>query len=242
MKKLYQKSWHNIDFSSFAILDSNALADETFYEKFYKIFFTKYNSFDELDNQWKESKYDTAKEILKLIGNNQKNVLSIGCGIGITEKYIIEHFTNINLIALEPSLDALRWLKELEGIQVVNGYFPDALLIIQKEINCSVAFANAIDYVFDNVQYKLFLRSIIEYGINEFIMISVSVDKSSFFDNVKQKMKSYLEQIGLYDLGQFWGYMRTVEEHSTIMIEAGFNVVELVYENADTIIIKAIIK
>ena len=62
MKRLYQKQWHGIPFSSFAEISSKKLADSEFYDKFYREFFKKYNDFNEIDQWWQDLK------IMLLIG------------------------------------------------------------------------------------------------------------------------------------------------------------------------------
>lgn len=84
MIKFWQINWFDIEFSSFATLNPNRLADEEFYDKFYKEFFNKFNSYDDLPSRWKQDKKVLADFIFEQIKEKQK-VLSIGCGSGFIE-------------------------------------------------------------------------------------------------------------------------------------------------------------
>jgi len=86
MRKFWQKNWFDIEFNSFATLNPNTLADEIFYDKFYKEFFNKFNSYDELPSGWRQDKKILANFILEQIKFwNKQKVLSIGCGNGFIE-------------------------------------------------------------------------------------------------------------------------------------------------------------
>ena len=235
MIRLFQSEWHKIKFNSFIICSQKKIADEKFYNSFYSEFFNKFNSFDDLDESWICYKKDIAKQILKQ-SDSKMNILSIGCGIGIVEKYLIEQRQNINITAIEPSANTSQWIADIPRISLYYGYFPD---VLKSNVKFDLAYANCIDYVFEDKQYLEFLKSIVNYGIKEFLTISVSYYKPSFKLYLKESVKDILGLFGLYQRGQFWGYLRTIEEQINIMKEAGFNNVLLVYQSDNTIIIKA---
>ena len=237
MIKLYQKEWHNIEFNNFTNCDKNNIATEEFYDKFYKEFFKKYHNFDDLNSSWVKYKISIADKILEEI-NDKKNILSIGCGIGIVEKYIVNKLSNINLTAIEPSKNVSRWIKDISTIDLKDGYFPNILVNKQK---FDFVYANGIDYVFNNNDYDKFLKSIVDYGIKEFIMISASYYIPSTKVYVKDFIKDILSSIGLYNRYQFWGYQRSIDEQFSAMEKAGFNNISLIYQSNNTIIIKAVI-
>lgn len=235
MIKMYQKEWHGIEFESFATCDINNIPDQAFYDSFYNEFFDKFSCFDDLDPAWVDYKIAIAKKLIGEIGN-KKNILSIGSGIGIVEGYIAKKMPNTNLVATEPSVNVSRWISNVSNIDLIDGYFPEAL---SKDLMFDLAFANGIDYVFNNNEYEDFLKSIIEYGIKEFVMVSVSYYRPGVKSYIKQNAKKILNILGLYSFGQFWGYMRTIEEQKKLLFKAGFSKVELTFQSNDTIIMKA---
>ena len=235
MKKMYQKEWHGIEFKSFSTSDINNIAGQDFYDIFYKKFFDKFSCFNDLDPSWVDYKTNIAKNIIREIGE-KKHILSIGCGIGIVEEYVAKKNPNISLVVTEPSINVSRWIRDIPNIDLIDGYFPQALSKNQK---FDMAFANGIDYVFNNYEYESFLKSIIEYGIEEFVMISVSYYRPGIKSYIKQSAKKILNILGLYDYGQFWGYMRTIDEQKKLMLKSGFSRVELMLQSNDTIIINA---
>lgn len=52
MRPFYQKEWHGISFTSFTDRFTNKIADDEFYQFYYRKFFTKYSHFHELDKNW----------------------------------------------------------------------------------------------------------------------------------------------------------------------------------------------
>ena len=238
MIKFYQSQWHGIDFKSFTTCNAKIIADEDFYNDFYREFFIKYKSFNDLGETWLKYKHNIADEIIKQL-DVKHTILSIGCGIGVVENYITEKQSNINILAIEPSQNTSRWIKNTSNIILKDGYFPD---VLDDNLNIDLAYANAIDYVFDDVEYLKFLKSVVDYGINDFLMISVSYYKPSLKLFVKEFIKDIVTSFGLYKRGQFWGYLRTIEEQINFMKLAGFDSVSLEYQSEDTIILKGKIR
>ena len=235
MIKSYQKDWHGIEFSDFAQCDVNNIAAKDFYDKFYEVFFEKFKCFDDLDKNWVTYKNQIAEVILDEI-NNKKNILSIGCGIGIVEKYLIEHMSKINLTAIEPSSNVSRWIKNLDRINIKDGYFPD---ILDPKVKFDIAYANGVDYVFNNTEYHSFLKSFVDYGIKELLVVSVSYYKPSFKLYSKAVIKNILIKMRLYRGRQFWGFNRSIKEQFGAIKKAGFENISLVYKSDSTIVIKA---
>lgn len=67
MQRMYQNEWQGIQFEEFANLSSTQLADGQFYEKFYKAFFDRYRSWDDIDHDWRNQKKIVAGFLLSLI-------------------------------------------------------------------------------------------------------------------------------------------------------------------------------
>lgn len=88
---------------------------------------------------------------------------------------------------------------------------------------------NATEYVFDKDALIQFLNCIKDYGVKRFLLVSASIYDASFapLRLIKDTIKLILSQMGLYELGQFWGYMRTPDEFANAFKEAGFEKIEM---------------
>lgn len=236
MIKLYQNQWHGIPFANFIKCSSKNIATKELYDKFYYNFFEKFSSFADLDVKWVNYKLSIADKLIAEV-KNKTNILSIGCGIGIVEKHLVENIKNINLTAIEPSENVSRWIRNIDRINLYDGYFPG---VLNTDIVFDLAFANGVDYVFNNNEYETFLKSIINYGIKEFILISASVYKTrTVKETMKEAIKTVLSTVKLYDRDQFWGYQRTVNEQIIMLRKSGFSHTSLLHEVGNTVIIKA---
>jgi SAM-dependent methyltransferase len=237
MIKLYQSAWHDINFKSFTECSDKKIADKVFYDKYYEQFFDKFKGFEDLDKDWVKYKILIANKLIKEI-QSKKNILSIGCGIGIVEKHIVENVKDINITAIEPSENTSKWIKGISQIKVKDGYFPG---ILDVDLSFDMSFSNTVDYVFNDKEYEIFLKSIVDYGIKDFILISSSKYKPSLKISIKNLIKNILSYVGLYDRHQFWGYCRTLNEQTIMLKKSGFNVTSVIYESDDTIIIRALV-
>ena len=235
MKRFYQAEWHNIYFKDFGV-SSSELPTKNFYDQFYEIFFNKYASFKDLDESWVNYKLQIADHINKVV-KNKTNILSIGSGIGIVEDELTNLNSKYRIKSIEPSENASKWVKNNPHISIIDGYFPECL---EKGLNFDLVYANNIDYVFDRDEYRSFLKSIIDYGVSDFLVVSsalynLKVGFSLFF-------KEVLGSLGLIDRltdGQFWGYLRSESEHKEALTEAGFNKVTITKLGKDTILLRA---
>jgi len=235
MKKFYQTEWHEIYFTSFAS-PSSELPTQKFYDMFYDRFFIKYKNFNELDEGWVTYKTKVAKHIENIV-EQSSSVLSIGSGIGIVEDILTKSNKNIEVVAIEPSQNASKWVRSNPNIRLFDGYFPECL---DEELRVDLAYANNIDYVFDKDEYRLFLKSVVDYGISDFLIITtanytVKTALSSFVKSLLGAMKIIEKLNG----GQFWGYLRSKSEHRNALIEAGFNEIKISMLGKDTVLIRA---
>ena len=235
MKKFYQDEWHEIYFKDIAE-PSHKLPEKDFYNTYYDNFFKKYNNFNQLEPGWVSYKIEIANFIKSII-NDGDNILSIGCGIGIVEDVLVKSMNNIKITALEPSINATKWIRDIPNIYLVDGYFPEAL---NKKIDFNLAYANNIDYVFNEKEYELFLKSVIQYGIKDFLVISSA--NYNLKTALSLSIKSILGLLGIIrklSEGQFWGYLRTKKQHKKALLNAGFKNVEMLKLGKDTIMIRA---
>jgi SAM-dependent methyltransferase len=229
MKKLYQSEWHNISFKSFSKISSKRIADETFYHAFYEQFFKKYSSWSDLDPQWLELKKNTAdfiKKNKKII--KESKILSIGCGLGLIEKTLIEEGF-VNLEINEVSINPLTWLSPYIAANKIHiGQFPDCL---PTDCHFDFIYLAGIEYFFDQNQLIQFLRLVKDRLKKEGIclLISWSIDKEDekrILIKIKEFTKQLLISFGFlvkYRQMQFWGYIRKRADFFEAMFASGFS-------------------
>lgn len=222
MRKIYEKEWFGIDFKSFAVLDSKRLADINFYGNFYDKFYKRFNSYEELPDDWKTGKRLVADFILQQ-ANSQDRLLSIGCGNGYIEYLLRKKERNIT--AIEPSLKATEFLKRYCDLKLYNGYFPQCLKDAD-DTSFDLAYMSATEYCFSDNELLNLLKEIRHLEIKSFILISVSIYKASPVRLLKDTAKLLLSNLGLRDLDQFWGYSRTPKEFAYLFKTAGFQNIE----------------
>src|ERR1700692_2406921 len=109
MRRIYQSEWQSIPFSSFANPSSKRLAGADFYDAFYVEFFKRYQNWDQLSPKWRETKKTWANFIATRTRNRPK-VLSVGCGLGIVERYLGAQNPQIDLTIHEIAPSSWHWV------------------------------------------------------------------------------------------------------------------------------------
>ena len=236
MKKQFQDSWHGIDFNKFIEVSADKVAGQEFYDCFYEEFFKKYKSFLEIPDSYIEKKLLVVVRYLEQKCQSKNSVLSIGCGIGLIEKLLIDgQKVQTKIIGVEPSRIAIKWISKNPKAEVYNGFFPDVFTDVN--LSFDFAYARAIEYIFDQEEYVDFLRSVVDYGIKEFSIISVSIHRQAVTDVLKEAVKICLNKINMYNRGQLWGYMRTEKDHRNAFLKAGFQRIHVQKLDRSTIVI-----
>jgi hypothetical protein len=208
MRKIWQTEWFEIQFDTFISVDQKNIANEKFYEKFYE----KFKSFEDLPQDYRKNKIDIANFIISSSKKYNK-VMSIGCGNGIIESHIKKH-SDKTILAIEPSNNS-KWIKNTAGVEFISGFFPAC---VESE-NYEFGYCSSIDYVFNDEEYLDFLSKVYKYNFQEFYLLEVITPSN----NLLRRVKNLLIMIGLYTpKGQFWGYLRTIDEHLIILKQAGF--------------------
>lgn len=136
------------------------------------------------------------------------------------EKFYTEFFKKWGgeLMAIEPSKVASKWISQNSKIDFVNGYFPDS---IKSDENFDFAYMCYVDYVFDNKSYITLLKNVKNYPINDFLLVGVSTYSQNLIQTIKYNIKKLLSIFGSFNQ-QLWGYLRTIDEHKNILKEAGY--------------------
>ena len=218
MMKLYQFSWLGINFSELNIKKySNRQADKNFYYLFYKFLFKKYQNLDKLPKPWLKHKINIAKFLhkisIKKIKKKNINLLSIGCGLGLIENYLSQK--NLVITATECQSISTRFLKK-----EIN-FLETKKLTQFKNKYYDIIFASGIDYVFTNNEYQKFLINLKKIDCKYVIFTDIIImSKLEIYI-------SYLKSIIKYKyFGQFWGWIRPVNEHLNIFKESGFKIIK----------------
>ena len=119
-KMIWQVEWQNIEFSNLDVkLHFFRRASTRFYSQFYLKLFDKYSGYDSLPSSWRDDKFKTAKEVSKFLTKEMK-VMSVGCGLGFVEKSLIDLKPNCKIDAYDFSATSVKWLHEIEGVQVLS--------------------------------------------------------------------------------------------------------------------------
>jgi hypothetical protein len=233
MMKTYCYEWFGIKFNSFAVPSHRKLADAKFYNEFYNEFYNRFQSYAELPESYRKSKNEIADFLFEIVKNKNK-ILSIGCG----NCYVEQRLSNLLLenseqlikfgqiiTAIDPGIKLSSiWLKA-QNVKLLKGYFPDDLEIREK---FDVGYASNIDYAFTDELYLKFLKSTVDFGIKDFILTDIITPPSLPISVlIKNIIKDLLSDLNLYEPRQFWGYLRTINEHEAFLRKAGFSHIEV---------------
>lgn len=228
MQKTYQNQWFEIPFKSITNPSFKKLADQDFYDNFYKSFFEKFSSYDDLPSSYRKQKLAIASFIANQLQPDD-SILSIGCGIGVIENALAQEH-KLSLTAIEPSQKALKWLAQNPNVTTIPSYFPSPLLQNKKY---SLIYACSIEYTLNNEDYLKFLRLIKQTDATHYLMISHSTYKPNF--------RSFLARLNalrcLHSM-QFWGYLRTQKEQQNLLVQAGFKCLASGYLDKNTFWVK----
>ena len=225
MKPVFVKKWHGIDLLSIYKGDSRQRPDNNFYSNFYKEFFKSHLGWSDLNPNWVDHKMNNARFILSRLSERGRT-LSIGCGLGIIEKFLLENGLN-NLEIQEISEEPLHWIKPLFSDNAIHiGIFPECLNSSEK---FEYIYISIIDYCFNQDEWITFLKSVREH-LNDnghCLVVSPSFRLANYSAQeiclwIKARVKHVLSFFGLYNLGQMMGWRRSRDEFLNAMEKAGF--------------------
>ena len=227
MRRLYTREWQGIPFSSFAKTSTSHLADSDFYNSFYRTFFDRYKNYGELDPEWRKTKDELSEWLVNRFASGGK-VLSVGCGLGYIEQDMFGKYGDvIELHVQDYAGEAHRWLQGVlpeDRIHRANSHSED---IGQYDL----IYLSAVDYALQDKELEELLARLgpALTPAGELIMISSSFVGDSTLGRAwawcKDAAKALLERLGLYNRGQFWGWMRTRDEYQSVIRSAGYKAV-----------------
>lgn len=223
MLKIYQKSWHSINFCDLEIeISKENLPSDNFYVEFYKKFSEKYDNLDNLDQNWLTLKKNAADQISKYLGNSKDlSILSVGAGLGIIERRLFD-LGYQNLYIHEVSETATLYSKEfIKSQNIFIGNFPNC---VNSKERFDYILLGGIEYLFDDAELLKLLQDVerLMHKKSKLIILSWSIEKENIFFKIKHKIKNLLIDFGLLNPGQFWGYSRGLKELSELANNVGF--------------------
>ena len=107
--------------------------------------------------------------------------------------------------------------------------------MLDRKKEFDYAYANNIDYVFNDEEYVLFLKSIVDYGIKDFTVITSA--KYNFIIGFKLILRNFLN-FPNSSKSQLWGYLRSISDHKRAFSESGFKFVKITNFGKDSLIIR----
>ena len=194
-----------------------------------------------MEPDWIDHKINSARFIQSRL-EGMKRVLSIGCGIGIIEKYLFESGVK-RLEIHEVSEEPLHWIRPHFANEAIHiGVLPKCLSSLGKY---DYIFLSAIDYGFKEQEWAELLMAIkkILNPTGRCLVVSSTFYLSDFYWSelkfwVKFKLKFILSLFGFYDLGQLVGWRRNLRGFQSAMVTAGFNIIEEGFLGQDAILSK----
>jgi len=231
MTPMYQADWLGIQFRDIAPVSATTRADGTFYNAFYEKFFARYQHWDELGAEWLRCKQAVATMIRGLMledGRPPRSVLSVGCGNGCIEHFLLEANPSLALDVVDVSEQALRWIRhELDPRHLFVGTFPECL---PSDRTYDLIFVNAFDYSLTTKEFVAFIRearSRLADG-GALLVISMSLETPSdvlrrVARHTRAAFVRVIDTFGMNRAWQFWGWYRSEADYLASMRAGGFS-------------------
>ena len=224
MTKLYQTEWNGIslyDISNRLGKPLDIIASCDFYMEFYR--------------QLSENGWDLQKEFLedkKLLGklvfskiNPEKsdNIISLGAGLGICELEAIRGGYCVEL--QEVQKDSFKYL-DILGVEPAKVWITDDCSIILSD-TYDYVIVNHLMYCFDDSQYKIFLNEVYRMLKEDGTLIITAelYTEIACIKNSISNIKALRRVLGKNNNRVFWGYLRTVKKHVSMLSQL-FQVVD----------------
>lgn len=222
MRKLYERQWFGIEFRSFTRTSVRRLAGAAFYEEFYRVFFQRYHSWEDLDPDWRRRKQALAQFILAGLAGRE-TVLSLGCGTGWLEHCLMEiSQSGLQLEVAEVAPAALIWIKEeMAPARVHACLFPHCLPAGRR---FDLIYLAAVDYCLETGALIELLSQVcgcLSPG-GRCLLLSASFERPRRFrERLVSTVRLAAAAAGLSNL-QLWGWERNREDYRRAFDQAGY--------------------
>ena len=230
-RKMWNTSWHAIDFGSLNIETKYFTRPSSkFYDAFYQELFSRYNNFESLSTTWRQRKQEVSDKILEKIGDN-KLILSIGCGLGFVEQNLVNNADKLVIDVFDFSETSYKLLRDVNNVNILTSQ--DAIQVYEF-IYCSQFF-----YALNDNEIDVFLtdikKSLSSTGV--FCTIDTSLDVTenglsnefgpkSFINMLKNFLRPAYLMFFKKKSAQFWGWQRDNAELIKIFTRNNFEVVD----------------
>jgi len=225
MRKRYTAQWHGIRFEDFTTPSSRSFVDEQFFGSFYKLFFERYRNWKELPPEWVILKRQAAEFLKGCIADLNTRILSIGCGIGIIEKYLIEEGYR-NLEITEVVQEPLAWIRHFVAPEKIHlGHFPAC---VQEDGKYDLIYLAGVECLFVQEELIRLLKSVRSHltGHGLCTVLSWTYEPCGAIHEIRSVAKEVLdislETLRLGRRGQFFGYSRNRNDFYEALTAAGF--------------------
>lgn len=236
MRRFYQEGWQGIPFSVFSDMSFFKLADARFYSSFYEVLFSRYDSWADLPDDWRDNKTRDAlwlqTEIEKLKNSRDDwkepfRVLSIGAGVGFMEKLLVEALPDVEFHVNEPSTVGMKWLRDFIPVDRIYIGTPPACL--PADVKWNLIYLSAVDYCIPQRELRKLLEELRSQLVEEGMLINISsslLEEYSFVGALVNSMKIVIRMFLHYltiRRQQFWGWRRTRKEYQHLFKISGFS-------------------
>lgn len=199
---IWQSVWQGIRFKELPPFTSSSEFYRNFYSHFYKI----YDSFEDIEINWRDEKAGVAEELARII---EKNVdcLSIGSGTGFIEKILAHNRKDLTIYLSREDADFSKWVNSKNVKHVTE----KEKKIVRKIFMVQVLYALSDKYIQDLIKELrkdfpefdeiIFVDRFLENQSNSSLLLLVDFCKHVVFESLK---KFTGERV------IFWGYVRSL--------------------------------
>ena len=222
-QQIYIKSWNGFSPDS-----SSQNSDFSgFYEKYYD---SKKNI--NMSSDWFQQKKTIAKD-LSILLKSHKKILSMGCGKGILEKFILDELDSDNFIhGIDPYIDSKTELQS-KSLRIQK-----CSVFCKSLKNFDIAFMNTVDYCLNDNEYISIAKRMKELSKNGIILSQLMIPNIEYLLSWRYKVSTFIKTLPVTPY-VFWGWHRTVDEHILLLRKCGFKRITLGFHSSDSMWIYA---
>lgn len=208
-QKVFIKSWNGF-------YPKKNKQDNLNFSSHYKSYYSFQNKTNDLPTNWLSIKKEIAKEIASII-HPYKKILSIGCGTGLVEEFILENLPkDVFIQGLDPNIEA-SYFKNRENLKIEKKSIFDKSLPKNH-----ITFMNTVDYCLNDYEYMKISSRVRYLSNNGFLLSQLLVPKIEYLTSIKYKLSSFIKSIPISPY-VFWGWHRTLDEHLSLLKDSGYN-------------------
>lgn len=139
-----------------------------------------YNDFLEhlkLDHQTENSRHPKIKQVLSEIVKPRMDVLDIGCGTGITSKYIAEMGAKVTAVDISP--DLIEYAKENSAHDNITYLIEDATNLNLNQRFDVIVLADVFEHIMRQYSFRM-LQRLVKYNAHADTLIYLNLPDANF--------------------------------------------------------------